>query len=495
VILRGYQAGAVEALRASFRAWPLPSIVLSAPRAKRVLLVSPTGSGKTVIMAEIIHSAERIRKRILFLAHRKELIEQTSKKLDVVGVDHGVIMAGHQRSFPAMAVQVASVQTLARRQPPPTDFVIIDEAHHARAATYGKILVAYPTAAVLGATATPWRTDGKGLGELFDDLVVAAKPRELIDAGHLVGYTGFAYDTPELSGVKRTAGDYNEHGLELVMGSRPIVGNVVEQYCLHAAGGRAVVFAVSIAHSMAMKDRFAAAGISAEHLDGTTPDRQREAILERVSSGATRVLCNVNVVTEGWDVPQLEVCILARPTLSEGLYLQMVGRVLRPACLGCGEYAHPEATNCDRCGSVEIKRVARIHDHAGCILEHGAPDLDRDYSLTSDIRKQKAKDKLPPLRTCEKCLRIYESASASCPSCSHVNAAQRKPPRELDGPDVQAIPLEQLRERKAQNAVRRRDEARFLAELRQTAKTKGYNPKWIGIQFKERYGHWPRGAT
>jgi RNA polymerase subunit RPABC4/transcription elongation factor Spt4 len=173
------------------------------------------------------------------------------------------------------------------------------------------------------------------------------------------------------------------------------------------------------------------------------------------------------------------------------LFLQMVGRVMRPACLSCRRYAHPTAETCPSCGRTEIKRVGRIHDHAGCILEHGAPDDDRDYSLEADTRKKKSdEDKPPPLRTCEQCLRIYESIRAQCPGCGHANASQRKPPREVEGT---AIPLEELVRLKALDVARRSDKRRYLAELRATALAKGFKPKWIGIQFKERFGHWPRG--
>jgi DNA repair protein RadD len=489
--LRPYQTAAVENLRETIRRLDV------AGRPKKVLLVSPTGSGKTVIMAEIIHSAERMGSSVLFLAHRKELIDQTSRKLDDVGVRHGVIQAGHRAmALSGISVQVASVQTLARRDKPPAKIVVIDEAHHARAATYGKIIEAYPDAVILGATASPWRIDGKGLREMFEEVVVAARPRELIDAGHLVNYTGFAYDHPDLRGVERTRTDYKQAGLEIVMGSKPIVGNIVEQYRQHALGGRAVVFAVSIEHSIALRDRFLEAGIEAEHVDGETPEGDREAILERFKNGKTRVLCNVNVLTEGVDVPNIECVILARPTQSLTLYLQMVGRGLRPACLVCCRYVHPLAPACGVCGSTLVKRFARIHDHAGCILEHGAPDLDRDYSLESDTRpknKSEGEDEEDrPLRTCEECLRIYDSADRCCPSCGHANTKQRKPPREVEGTP---IPLEQLAQIAVEEKQKREDKRRFITELRAQAKANGHNPKWIGITFRQRFGHWPKGVA
>src|SRR4051812_17763633 len=191
-ILRDYQSVALDAIRAKLR---------SAVRS--VLLVAPTGSGKTTIAAEMIRGAVARQGAVLFLAHRKELIDQCSARLDGVGVEHGVIMAGHRRVAPGCPVQVASIPTLVKRldRLPRATLIVVDEAHHARAGTYGSVLGSYPGVPVIGLTATPWRLDNRGLGELFEDLVVASTPRELIAAGHLVPFTGFAYDIPDLKGI------------------------------------------------------------------------------------------------------------------------------------------------------------------------------------------------------------------------------------------------------------------------------------------------------
>jgi DNA repair protein RadD len=457
--LRAYQSSALDELRTRIRAGK-----------KRVLLVAPTGAGKTTIAAALIHGAVGMGHSVLFLAHRRELIDQCSERLDGAGVDHGVIMAGHDRQLAGMPVQIASVQTLARRpELPSARIVIVDEAHHARARTYGAILERFPDATVIGLTATPWRTDGRGLGELFEDLVVAARPRELIEQGHLVPFTGFAYDAPDVSGVEKKGGDFVAKGLELVMGERKLVGNIVEQWQAHARGARTVVFGVNRAHSEGIAERFRAAGIAAEHLDGLTPKLERAAMLARLRAGTTRVVSNVDVLTEGFDLPQLEVCVLARPTQSTGLCLQQVGRVMRPA---------------------PGKDLARIHDHAGCLLAHGMPDEDREYALDCDTRASSSKrEALAPLRTCRECLRIFDAAEERCPACGYVNETTRKPPREVEGPQVEAIPIEELRGRVLARAG---DESRFLAELRARASASGYSPKWVGIMFKERYGRWPR---
>jgi len=464
--LRQYQITAIDNLRRGYQSG-----------FRRQLLVSPTGSGKTVIMGEIIRSAIARGNCVLFVAHRKELIDQASARLDVVGVPHGVIMSGHERNLPWERVQVASVQTLmSRRQRggalPLSDFIVIDEAHHARAGTYARILDAYPAAPVLGATATPWRTDGRGLGELFEHLVVAARPAELIAQGYLVPYTGFAYDAPDTTKLEHRGSDYEQKGLALVMSERRIVGNVVQQYLEHAGGVRGLVFAVSIAHSKDLVERFKAAGVAAEHLDGEMATGDREAVLARLASGQTRVVSNVGVLTEGYDCPQIGCVMLARPTLSLVLFLQMVGRGLRTA---------------------EGKSVCLIHDHAGCFMQHGAPDMEREYALDMDQRSQSKGPLLPPLRTCKKCFAIYPSDAGNiCPSCGHVNSSvAQKGPTEIDDSSVRAIPLSELpRFKHADEDTRRR----HYEKLYSAAVEKGHRPGAAAMKFKVLYGQWPSAS-
>jgi DNA repair protein RadD len=453
--LRPYQADALEAIRAELRAGR-----------RRVLLVSPTGSGKTTIAAEMVRSAVSRGNRVLFLAHRKELIDQCSARLDGCGVPHGVIMAGHSRFQPLEPVQVASIPTLVRRELPPASLVVVDEAHHARATTYEKILAGYPAAPVVGLSATPWRIDGKGLGELFEAVVVAARVRDLIAQGHLVSYSGFAYDHPSLASVDRKGADYDSHGLELVMGGRKLVGNIVGQWQRHAGGARTVVFACTVAHSREIVERFRLAGVAAEHLDGETPKEERTAILERLSTGRTRVVSNVAVLTEGWDCPAVEVCVLARPTLSVGLFLQMVGRVLRPA---------------------PGKQQARIHDHAGSILRHGLPDQDRDYALDADVRSPPGKEKAPGVRRCKACLAVYASDLPACPLCGAVPVGAWRRISEVDDAQVRAVALESIRQVEAPVEVRQA----YFAKCMGIAQERNYEPGWASYRYKARFGTWP----
>lgn len=458
--LRDYQLAARDRLRE-----------LVAAKILRVLLVAPTGSGKTTIAAEIIHGAVSRAGSVLFLAHRKELIDQCSARLDGVGVDHGVIQAQHRRVAPSCPVQIASIPTLVKRldRLPRATLVIVDEAHHARAGTYSAILDRYPGVPVIGLTATPWRLDNKGLGELFQETVVASTPRELIAAGHLVPFTGFAYDVPSLGAVKKTGADYNQRGLEMVMGRGALAGNIVEQWLAHCAGKRTVVFAVTVAHSKDLVERFRAAGVRAEHVDGTTPAPLRASTLARLRDGSIDVVSNVNVLTEGWDLPELEVCVLARPTLSVGLYLQMVGRVMRPTA---------------------TKTLARIHDHAGCILRHGLPDDDRSYDLTGDAKKRADRFKLPPIRTCRECFAVYPAARATCPLCGCGNpAAVRAAVKEIH--EATAIPIEQLRN----DPFREHNErVEFLDRHLKIAVETKRKPSWAAYRFKDRFGEWPPSA-
>lgn len=348
--------------------------------ARSVLAISPTGSGKTTLFGELTRALDAGGKRVLILAHRRELIDQACNRLREFGVTYGVIMAGVEPT-PYRRVQVASIQTLVRRSKlPDAELVIIDEAHLSTAETYRRILDGYPRARILGPTATPWRLSGKPLAGAYDASVIVATPRELREQGHLCDYVGFSYKHPDLSEVKTTGGDYNERESAAAMSSGVIVDNIVEQWQAHASGLSTIVFAVTVEHSKTLTERFRAAGAVAEHLDGETPLEQRRAILRRVAQGQTQVLCNVGVAVEGLDIPRLKCCVLARPTKSLARAIQMMGRVRRPW----------------------EGQVARIHDHAFVIKQHGLPDADRDYSLST-------KPEAPPsLSQCKRCLAVRE---------------------------------------------------------------------------------------
>ncbi len=347
--LRPYQNSAVTALRASLGAGH-----------RRPILVLPTGSGKTVIAAEIVRMAREKSRSVLFLAPRRELIHQASEQFTAAGVRHGIIMAGVDRNLYA-DVQIASFDTLhargmrtKRMQMPRAELVIVDEAHLSIAETRKAIIAHYADATIIGLTATPARGDGRGLGEIYDDLVNVVSIPELTDNGFLVPVRYFAPTAPDLEAVKLNKdGDYVEKQLGEVMDRPELIGDITDNWMRLAFGMSTVVFCVTRAHSRHVCEQFLSLGIAAEHLDGETPLDERREILARVASGETTVLCNVFVATFGLDIPRLACAVLARPTRNIALYLQIAGRVLRPA---------------------EGKTEARIIDHSGAVAQHGFID-------------------------------------------------------------------------------------------------------------------------
>ena len=342
---------------------------------KSICLVAPTGAGKTHIAAHIIHSAIAKGRRVLFLAHRRELIDQCAAKLRDLGIwDYNVVLSGHPHSRnPDAPVQVASIQTLIRRSFPSADLVVIDEAHHAASGSYQTLLKNYPDAYVLGLTATPERLDGKGLDNIFHDLLSVATVPELIASGFLVApqCLGPSQEAVEqlkaaLAGVKQRGGDYAEEQLGEAMDSHSLVGDIVEHWQEWGVGQQTIVFASSIEHSRHIVSRFRDAGIAAAHLDGTMGMPEREGVLSAWRNRSITVVSNCQILTEGFDYPELSCCVLARPTKSVALYLQMVGRVMRTA---------------------PGKQGAIVLDHAGNVIEHGPPHIERVWTLQGAAKK------------------------------------------------------------------------------------------------------------
>lgn len=412
---------------------------------RRVLLVLPTGGGKTVIASAIIFSYLLAGKRVLMLAHRRELIKQAFCKLvrNGIGPDQiGIIMAGtpwkvvdaiapdpatltddelwrlYARRRPGAPIQVGSIDTFRNHVAPPADLVIVDEAHRALAKSYCDVQLAYPHAHHLGLTATPFRADGKGLSDAYDDLVVAASFAELVDEGFLVA--PFCYGSKlkaDLSGVRKSKGDYNEAELAAAVDRSELVGDIVEHWIRRGNGLATFAFAINVQHSKHLAERFNAAGIPARHVDGNTETSERDDSLAALRAGTVKVLTNCNVFTEGTDVPEVKTIILARPTLSEGLYLQQAGRGARP---------------------FEDQPFV-ILDHAGCCsspLFDGLPQDPRAYSLEGRKKRDKTTVRLPPVKDCPECCALVGAATRVCPGCGYVWPAEEPstdPPKEAAG--------------------------------------------------------------
>lgn len=321
--LRPYQVDAVAAMRRE---------VIAGRR--RIILQAPTGSGKTICAAELIRGAVAKEKRVVFLAPRRELINQCSEKLATLGVRHGIIMAGVVPE--SSAVQVCCVPTLHARamqrqkiELPAADLVICDETHLYLAPTYQAIVERYADAVVVGLTATPARGDGKALGLMFETIVPTCSVASLVEQGYLVPQRYYSPSKPDLAGVKIRAGDYAEDQLERAMDKPKLIGDIVANWQRLASDRQTVVFASGVQHSIHLRDEFRRVGVRAEHLDGKTPMEERKGIIARVKSGDVQVVCNCMVLTFGWDSPSVSCAVLARPTKSVVMYLQMAGRVLR----------------------------------------------------------------------------------------------------------------------------------------------------------------------
>ena len=407
---------------------------------KSVLLVAPTGAGKGTIAAHVLRNTVARGGRALFLVHRGEILSDVRGRLATAGLlDTAILKAGEPAQM-AASVQLASVQTLASRGHvrPPATVVVWDEAHHAVADTYRQIRADYPDAVHLGLTATPQRADRSPLGDCFEALVVAATPRQLRDQGYLVPCDVRAAEPGE--------------GLAL---------SPLEAYQRWGEGKRAVVFCASVAESLAATKAFADAGVAAAHIDGATPPSERAAALASLAEGRVRVVCNVFVLTEGVDIPSIEVCMLARGCQAESTFLQMVGRVLRPC---------------------EGKTGALLVDLRGVVWEHGLPYDDREYSLDGRGIRRKESGGIAAW-SCADCYSVNPRKATVCGRCGAP-----KPKRVLE----QEIEARGVSEAHGGNVVDEAFKRRVFDDLVRTCRERGFKPGFVGAQFKARFGFWPK---
>ena len=450
---------------------------------RRIMLVAPTGAGKTVIFADIVRSQVAASKSVLVFAHRREIISQTGGKLHALGVSHGIIQAGFSPR-PLERVQVASIQTLHRRAIhtdnmllPPADLLIVDEAHHATAATYRAIINAYPDAILLGLTATPCRGDGRGLGGIFELIIECPQVAELIEQGHLVKTRTYAPINPDLKGVRVEKGDYVEAQLAERMDRPKLIGDIVTHWHKYGERRKTVCFAVNVAHSIHLRDEFINSGVRAEHIDGSTPKPERDATLQRLASGEIELVTNCMVLTEGWDMPEVGCEILARPTRKMGLYRQMIGRALRPAP-----------------GKID----AIILDHSGAVFRHGFVEDHVEWTLDPEQRAQSAAhqarlDNGFASRICE-CSQCGSVRVAGEP-CSHCGFLPQRPARYVPLADGELGLVDGKRRAKA-NLQDPETRAQWHAMLASIGIERGYKAGWAAVNYKEKFGDWPPyGAT
>jgi superfamily II DNA or RNA helicase len=380
---------------------------------RRVCYQLATGGGKTVVFCALINDLAEIGERVLVLVHTDEILQQTSAKLTDFGVEHGIIAPDQPETNDL--VQVASVMSLVRRLERWNQWrprlIVADEAHHALAATWRRILAAFPDALLLGPTATPRRLDGRPMGDIYERLITGRSIAWLIEHGYLSPVRVFTPSIdPDLSRVHVRAGDYAVDELSGVMSDGIIIDGAVDEYerlCPDAPG---LCFCVDIAHSKQVAAAFARRGYRAAHLDGHTPREQRRQLMADLASGEIDLLTNCGIVSEGLDIAGVVAAILLRPTKSLALYLQMVGRALRPG-----------------------KPLAYVLDHAGNVHRHGLPTAARRWTLHGKQQDDAAAD---DLIRCGQCGAMNPRGAEQCQHCGAELHQPRPPHVEVRGPQL-----------------------------------------------------------
>lgn len=492
--LRNYQDNAVAKIRDCF-----------VRAINAVLLVLPTGGGKTVVFTFMSQQAAIKDKKTLILVHRIELLRQTSKALLEFGVEHGMINPLFTPNFNTL-VQVASVQTIvnvkrlnyfiAANWIP--DVIIVDEAHHATAGSWRKIINHFkeinPNLRVIGVTATPVRTDGQGLGlshnGIFEELVSGPSVKWLQDEGFLVKAKVLS-PPKQFANPKKKKGDWNARDLENLVNKPTITGDAVTHYEEVCKGAPTIVFCVSVAHTEEVAQAFRNKGYKFYAIDGTTDDDVRKRVLNGLADGSVHGVTSCDLINEGTDVPAATCAILLRPTQSLGLHLQQIGRVLRTV------YApgYDLKTREGRLGSIAAsqKPFAYILDHVAnvgslindeFVANHGLPDTEHEWSLDGEVKKRGKtgpREALTRVQQCLSCFAVHEPAPV-CPDCGHVYQVKDSTPKQVEGRllEINADMIQAAKKEKKQEVGK----SESLEDLKRIAAERGYNDGWIGVQYK-----------
>jgi superfamily II DNA or RNA helicase len=398
--LRDYQSRAVAGITTAWN-----------EGVKAVCYQLATGGGKTAVFRAIVDSLWQSKKTIYVIAHRRALVDQISREFAKAKINHGLITPDNP--YVRYRVQVASLGTIIRRTDrlPEPEIIIIEECHHVKARSYMKLLERWPSARVLGVTATPGRTDGSPLGDVFQRLILGPSMRSLINDGYLSDYDYYAPSQIDMSGVHRRGGDYVTKEAEAKVG-HAVVGCAVAHYQRYADHQPAIVSCVSIAHADQVAEQFRGAGYRAKAVHSELDQTEIQAAIDGLRTGEIELLMQCELLGEGIDIPGASVLIGLRPTASAIVFLQHVGRVLRRA---------------------EGKGRAIILDHVGNWERHGLPDDERHWSLDGRDAVETGPSKY---KRCPDCLRIVVASSKRCESCGHVWATvlqDARIPTQVDG--------------------------------------------------------------
>jgi superfamily II DNA or RNA helicase len=379
-------------------------------------LVLPCGGGKSIITADIAKKVTDKKGRVLFLVHRKELCEQIENTFKHYGVD-------------MKYCKVMMVQTASRRldKLPTPSLIITDEGHHCKANTYRKIYDYFHTVRRVFVTATPCRMGGDGLAGVADVLLEGPSVKWLIEQGNLSPYRYYAPTLADFSKIHSVAGEFNIREVDELLNKNNIYGDVIKYYRQLADGKQGICYCVNVDHSKEMAKIFRSHGIPARHIDGDTDAEIRADIIRQFRNGECKILCNVGLISEGFDVPNCDVVILLRPTKSLSLYIQQAMRCMR----------------------YKENKMAIIIDHVGNYLRHGMPDDDREWQLTGKVKSKSEYTEEGKLivRTCKMCFSTYPNSMDKCPQCGQLYVTERK---ELE--HMQEIQLKEIKEAEKQQA-------------------------------------------
>lgn len=438
---------------------------------RRPILQAPTGAGKTRIAGEMINGALRKGKRVIFCVPAISLIDQTYSSFFNEGIyDLGVLQGNHPQTNLRAPVQIASIQTLCRRKIHQADLVIVDECHR-WFDFMGKWMSEWSNVPFVGLSGSPWT---KGLGNHYDDLLIGATTQELIDGGFLAPFRAFAPTSglkPQLDGMRTIAGDYHEGQLSAEMQKPALVADAVQTWLERGENRPTLVFAVDRNHARALQAQFQRAGVSNEYCDALTTREERAALGRRFNAGDVKVVVNIGTLTTGidWDVRCVSLC---RPTKSEMLYTQIVGRALRTA---------------------PGKNYALLLDHSDTTRRLGfVTDIHHDrldggeMQRSKGSRRDKERAEKPQPEECLQCGRIKPAAARKCPSCGFMTAPKTR--------HVHAVgELEQV----CGKAIKADRETKQLwhSMLLQIASDRGHKQGWAAHKYKERFDCWPRGLA
>lgn len=436
--LRDYQVDIVNELSRAWRqGYKSPCIVL------------PCGGGKSCIVAEVAKRTTGNGGQVLFLVHRQELCDQIERTFKWWGVNMDLC-------------QIGMVQTITRhlQATRPPKLIITDENHHARAAGYERIYKAFPKAYKIGLTATPVRLDGKGLRGVNDILVIGPEVHELIEMGALSKFVYYAPKTIDVTGLKKIAGDFDTEQVERRFTSEAY-GNTIAYYKKLADGKKAICYLPSVKISKTCAFRLQMEGIPAEHIDGGTPKAERERIINDFRKGKIRILCNVDLISEGFDVPDCECVLLLRPTASLTLHIQQSMRCMR----------------------YRPGKTAIILDFVDNVSKHGTPNDIREWSLDGGVKQEITHMNT----TCPYCLAVFQRKPGMkfCPICKTLLPERTPQPKIEEVAELEEIDTTpKIRPFKA--LLKTPDDCRSYGELSQMGKDRNYKPGWAYYQAKKR---------